>query len=393
MKIYDVIVVGLGAAGLFAMANLDAKLNVLGIERNRKAGLKLAITGGGRCNLTNDDNLKKLVAAYTDPSFVRPIIYGFNNCKTVQYFEQSGLPLIVQNGRFYPKSQIAQDVVAHFLKQIEKRGHHLQLNETVVDIITTEPTIKLSTNVGSYHCKHLIVATGGATYPQTGSDGKLLQNCFDISAFQAALSPLYIAETLFKGVKGVSLAVAIKYGQRHFSGDLLFGGDLLTGPVIYDLSNYIAAGEQFLVDFAPQISRQAMRQEIKKMAVESPKKSLKNALLTVLNLPQSVVKVLIAERALQDVQLANLKAKDLTALIDTCKALPLTAKAKLPLAKATVSKGGIKTGDIDNKTMCLKKDDRISIVGEAIELVGACGGYSLQFAFSSAYRAVQKLNR
>ncbi len=391
-KIYDVIVVGLGAAGLFAMANLNSDLEVLGIERNRAVGVKLAITGGGRCNLTNDDDLKKLVASYTDPAFARPIIYGFNNQKAVEYFKSGGLPLLNENGRFYPKSQRSKDVINFFLEQINKKGHRFVLNEEIIDIRTSHKAITLTAKNKTYHCQNLIIATGGATYPNTGSDGKLLKKCFDISPFEAALSPLYVEQSTLNAISGVSLAVIISYHKRHFSGNLLLAGNMLSGPVIYDLSNYIALGEVFQVDFAPQLTRQAIAENIRKIGRQSPKKLVKTAVLEVINLPQSFVKALIDALQLQTVTLASLKTKDLTALIELIKTMPLTVQAKAPLVKATVSKGGIKTADIDNKTMMLKRDSRIFVVGEAIELVGACGGYSLQFAFSSAYRAVQYLN-
>ncbi len=392
MKTYDVIVIGLGAAGLFAIANLNRDLAVLGLERNSAAGLKLAISGGGRCNLSNDDDVKALVAAYTDPSFVRPIIYGFNNAKTVQYFEQNGLPLINENGRYYPQTQRAKDVIAFLLRQIDQRGHRLQFNQTVVAIDGTGRQLKLTTDSHTYYCKNLIVATGGATYPQTGSDGELLKNCFDISPFEAALCPIYPEVDWLKDVGGISLTVGIAYGKRNFQGDLLFTGESLTGPLIYNLSNYIEVGESFKIDFVVPLTRSALTETMRQIAQKSPKKMVKSAVIEAAKLPQRLVDVIVERLDLAAVKLADLKRQDLNKLIDLLKGMPLTVAAKAPLAKAIVSKGGIRTADIDNKTMQLKSDGRILVVGEAIELVGACGGYSLQFAFSSAYRAARHLN-
>ncbi len=391
-KTYDVIVLGLGAAGLFAMANLDSKLNVLGIERNNKVGIKLSITGNGRCNLTNQDDVKTLVASYTDSAFVRPIIYGFNNQKTVEYFKANGLAVVAENGRIYPQSQRAKDVVAFFVKKIAEKGHNYRLDETIIDINCTGKTIQLIAQNNSYHCKHLIIATGGATYPQTGSDGALVKKCFDISQYEAALSPIYIKETTFHNLSGVSLDAAIKYGKLKFTGSLLFAGGMLTGAPIMDLSNYIKLNDSFIIDFVPQLSHDAIKENIKRQTKQNPKKLIKTILIAVLPLPESFIKALVKQLNLEATTMANLSTKQLNQLIENLKNMTLTAKDKAPLKKAIVSKGGIKTKNIDNKTMCLKEDMRISVIGEAIELVGACGGYSLQFAFSSAYRAVQHLN-
>ncbi len=385
---YDLIVVGLGASGLFALANADKKLNVLGIEKNKIAGRKLNITGGGRCNITKVGDIKDFVNSYTDPSFVRPIIHAFNNEKLIEYFESRGLNTMVDGERVIPKSENAKDVTQFFLKEIEKRGHKLHFEEEIIDIKADDESIKVISKASEYECKKLIFACGGATYVETGSDGKLMKKIFDISPLEPALSPMYIEESSFDSLKGVTTNVKLNYGKMSFKGNILFTGSYLSGPVIMDISNYIQLGEKFTLDFIPKKTIDELKLEIKEKAKTDAKKLLKTVLLEISDMPESLLKLIINEVNLENVKLADLKSKDLNLLIEKLKKYTLTLKEKFPLEKAIVSKGGVKVEDIDNKTMALKKDNRIMVVGEAIELVGNCGGYNLQFAFSSAHRAI-----
>ncbi len=388
---YDLIVVGLGASGLFALANTDKKLNALGIEQNKIAGRKLNITGGGRCNLTKKQDIKDFVNAYTDPSFVRPIIHGFNNEKLIEYFESRGLNTIVDGNKVIPKSQNAKDVTQFFLSEIERRGHRMHFDEEIIDIKAEEECIKVMSKASTYECKNLIFACGGASYVETGSNGRLMKKLFDISPLEPGISPLYVEEKVFDELKGVSHDVTVKYGKKVFSGSLLFTGSYLSGPVILDLSNYIEVGESFQVDFLPEISISDLENMIRERVQKDSKKQLKTALVDLLTMPESIVRRIIDDLNLTEVRLADLKNRDLNQVLQSMKSFTFTVKGKYPLEKAIVSKGGVKAEDIDKKTMSLKSDKRIKVVGEALEPVGNCGGYNLQFAFSSAYRAVNNL--
>ncbi len=384
-ELYDVIVVGLGAAGLFALANIDKNKNALGIEAKHKVGLKLGITGGGRCNITNVKNLKNYADNYTHPSFVRPIINAFNPDKTMEYFESRGFNLIKEGYRVLPKTENAKDVIRFFLNQIENKGHKIHLEEEIIDFKAEDDYVVVNSKVSSYKCKKLIISTGGATYNNTGSNGKLVKDCFDISPYKPALSSMHINENYFESLHGVSLNVKIKYNKKVFEDNLLFAKTMLTGYSVMNLSNYIELGESFIIDFAPQIDREEFKTKIKDAVKTAPKKLFKTVCLDVLSLPESFVRVLIDMLELDTVKLADLKSKDLNKFVELLKNMELSVKSKLPLEKAICSLGGVKISDIDNKTMALKSDNRICVIGEALEPVGACGGYNLQFAWSSAF--------
>lgn len=387
--LYDVIVLGMGASGLFALANIARSFNALGIESNRKAGVKLAITGGGRCNLTNTDEIKKLTASYTHPSFARPILHAFNNFKTMEYFESRGLHLKDEGGRIYPKSETAKDVTEFFLQLIEKKGHKIYYEEEILTLEFESDRVILRSGKNSYECKKLILACGGASYPQTGSTGKLLSRCFDIQPFEAGLSSMEIEENCYRSLQGISLDVSLKYKKKFFRGNLLFAGARLTGPVIMDLSNEIVIGEEFIVDFLPERSREELKGVLERELAAHPKRFLRSIVAELCQLPLSFLNTVLSASSLSEKRAAELQSKELNLLISELKEKSVSVRSKLPLEQAIVSKGGIKCSEIDNKTMCLKDEPKIAVIGEAIELVGACGGYNLQFAFSSAHRAVK----
>ncbi len=392
-EIYDIVVVGMGASGLFAMANLESKLNVLGLDSQKKAGQKLKLTGGGRCNLTNTENVKHLVKQYTDSSFVRPIIYGFNNEKTIEYFEKIGLKIKEEQGKIYPLSNNAEDVTKILLAEIEKKKHKIKYNEKVCDIKFCDDCIEVLGQNNVFKSRSVIIATGGASYLKTGSTGELLRKVFGCKEFESGLSQIYIKENVFRNVACVNVKVKLKYKKQNFDGEMLVVGNMLTGPEIMNLSNYIDKGESFFIDFIPYITAEELKNQIVEKGSDNPKKLLKTILSELLDLPESILRSLLEELKIEKIKMAELKGKDLNKFINSCKFKEFRVEGKCPLDKATVSLGGISLTDVDNGKMCWKKDERVYVIGEALDVVGNCGGYNLQFAFSSAYRVAKYLNK
>ncbi len=396
---YDVIVIGLGASGLFALANIDKNIKVLGIDSNKIAGKKLRITGGGRCNLTQTKDVKSLVSSYTHPSFVRPILYGFNNQQLMEYFSSRGFELILEGQRVYPKTQRADSVADFLLNQVFKKGHELRFDEKVLSLDFGENqnknhNIVVKTSKNEYITKSIIIATGGASYSKTGSDGLLISKYFTIRDFEPALCHMYLKQKYFNQLQGISTRVKIKYADKIFEDEILFAGKFCTGPVIYDLSNYIKYNDDFTIDFMIDISEGELINEIRQVIKAQPKMLVRNAFIDKFNylLPERLIRAIFEMLNLDRCICAEFKKSDFNALIKGCKSCKLSIDKKAPIENATVTIGGIKVDDISNKTMCLKNDDRIMVIGEAIELVGNCGGYNLQFAFSSAVRVAKYIN-
>ncbi len=403
-NIYDVIIIGMGASGLFAMANISPHINALGIEKNNIAGKKLRITGGGRCNLTRKGSIKEFPNMFTYPSFVRPILNGFNNKQVMDYFISGGLMLSSEGGKVFPKSKNANDVAEFLLTKIKNIGHSIIFGEEVIDVQFTNDVDRLCVKTinNRYFCKKIVIASGGASFSYTGSDGRLISKIFDIKPFSSGLCPLYIEKNVFSDLHGVSVTVQLKYRKHIVSGGLLFAKGYITGPAVLDISNWVEANDEFRVDFLPNISAEELRQRLTYAIKKSPKKLVKNIVLqdicsdnesiSTVRLPESVVKAAFQGIGLSDCIAAELKKADLYSVIHVLKEYKMKIKYKFILDKAMATKGGVKIEDINNKNMSYKADDRVHIIGEAIEVIGISGGYNLQFAFSSAMRAVKDIN-
>ncbi len=392
-KIYDVVVIGMGASGLFALANIDSDIKAIGLEAGPSAGRKLLLTGGGRCNLTNKDKPKDFVDAFDKASFVRPIIYSFNNKKLIEWFEKRGFALSEEEGKIYPKSKKSESVLNCLLSEIKGKKHDIIYSERVLGISNYgEDLIKIKGSKSEYLTQKVIIAVGGATYPFTGSDGQFLKSNFDIVPFSPAMCPIYISKNPFSELRGVSVkGVSLKYGKSKFYGDILFAGKFLSGPVIMDLSNHISLGEKFTIDFLPEFSREEIKKIFIAALLNHPKKFAKGVLEGSINLPSSLCETLCNLVFDSDTRSANLETKDINRLVENIKTYTCEVSGKGALKNAIVSKGGIAIETIDNLTMSLKIDPRVAVIGEALDVVGHCGGYNLQFAFSSAMRSVSFL--
>ncbi len=389
---FDVIVVGIGAAGLFSLSVLDRSLNVLAIEKNEVAGRKLKITGGGRCNLTKDYDIKTFPNFYTHPSFVRPVLHGYSNKKLMDYFVSGGLALTIEDSKVFPKTEKAQSVIDFFLGKIEHNGHKMNFSETVVDIEDYGDKIVVVTDKGRHTTRNLIIASGGKAYKPVGSNTEIIEKLFDTSAFESGLSPIYIDSQAFRDLSGVSMKVKLSFAGKTIEGPMLFAGRYLSGPAIFDASNYLTSGEVFTVDFLPEFNESLLRATIVEKLKEQPKKLVKSIIQMSFDLSESFVNAVFSDLKMVDIKAADLKKSDLTKLVQYLKARELTVSSKFALDKAYGTVGGVNVDCIDNKTMALKENDRIYIVGEALEPLGQSGGFNLQFAFSSAMCSVNNIH-
>lgn len=396
LKNYDIIVIGMGAAGLFALANLPKSINAIGLESQKSSGKKLLITGNGRCNLTNEDEVKTLVGHYNNSSFVRPIIYGFNNTATRQWFEDRGLNTISISGRIFPKSLSSQSVLDCLNMEI---SHPILNNKRVIRINTTPSSIEVYSSDGDkFSARQIIIAVGGASYPHTGSDGDLMRILsrgdlpIKIKPFESGLCSIYPSKFQFGDLAGIAVPVclssaSLKKANKIIKRQLLFAHNHLSGPAIMDLSNYIKEGEIFKIDFLPDINKTDFEKKLNNMLKDNPKKQIKNILSDYLDLPQALVDLLTGGFAKQ--KSADLTRAGRAEISNNFKEMSLCVAKKTPLQGSVISQGGVDVDQINSSDMSLKKDGRVKIIGEALDISGHCGGYNLQFAFSSAYRAVR----
>lgn len=405
--IYDVIVIGAGASGLFALANLDSNLKVLCLEKNSEPGKKLLLTGGGKCNLTSNEDIKSMLRCYEPMSFVRKSLYGFHNKNLVEWFERAGLRCHRIGRKIFPETDNAKSVLDILIRQVELKNHEIRYCHDVVKYDSSfEDVIKLKVRkidsngnalgMEEFRCRNLIVAVGGRAFSKTGSDGQFLNNNFVINDFEPSLVPIYIEEKYFETLSGVSIrdVKLTSFDKKVLEGDLLFAGRYLSGPVILNFSTKIRGKEfsdkKFYIDFLPQLHREQLFQLLYEKL--QTKMLFRSLLAEKIDLPNRFLEVVLHKNRIRDKKASELSKKSIHVLVEDLKAMQLHISKKADFNIAMSSIGGIDTEFVNSNDMSLKSDQRIKILGEALDLAIFTGGYHLQFAFSSAFLAANSIN-
>jgi hypothetical protein len=403
--IYDVIIVGGGPAGLFAAANLNKKYKAVLIEGNKRIGVKLLMTGAGQCNITNAENIKKFPVKYNNPSFVRKILYEFNNLMLMEYFNNNGLDLIVrEDKKVFPADFNASSVVDFFIEEIKKRNHEILLNEKVVEINYSESNriFNVKTKNNKYSTRKLILAGGGKSHPASGSDGSLLEIAenmgVNVNKQRPALTSVQVENYMFKDLSGIALKnvkIIISSTDKKKmkkSGDILFTHKDISGPVILNNSRYMERGDEIIVDFLSGESIEILEEEIRQAVSKTPKKVVKTVLEEKINLPKRMVEKLIKISEINNMKkISEISKKEIRRFVLNCKEYRFKVKSFGGFESAMVTSGGIDIDEIDPKDMSWTKNKSLYFIGELIDVDGETGGYNLQFAFSTAKKTIVSL--
>lgn len=403
-----VIVIGGGPAGM--MAALQAAKNgnkVILIEKNKNLGKKLLITGKGRCNLTNYSDLKQHIKNIVDNSeFMYSSLAEFDAYRLYYFFEGLGLPLKIERGdRVFPKSNRSQDVLKVLQKELFKYNVEI-VQDQVAKILLEEDQIrgiKLKYQ-GQLEADKIILAAGGSSYPQTGSDGsgfKLAKNTgHKIIDPEPGLCGLKTKENWIYEAQGLKLKYVelnlLKNGKEVYSefGDLEIRKNYLDGPIIISASMYIDQDPedyQVEIDLKPALGYQTLDQRILRDFEKFSNKFFGNSLGDLL--PQKLIPVILKLSSIDYKKTVNqITAEEREELIHLLKNLKLNIKAKKGFERAIVTRGGVSTEEIDPKTMESRLIKDLYFAGEIIDLAAMTGGYNLQIAFSTAYKAGNNLN-
>lgn len=408
----DLIVVGAGAAGI--MAALSAAQNgvsVLLIERNKSIGRKLLITGAGRCNLTNRSETNEIISNVPgNGRFLNSVLRRFGAEDLMRLVEDDlGVPLKVERGRrVFPVSDLASDIVVAFEEGLKRAGVRV-ITETRVDgfLFDDRGEIVGVTAAGNrkFEATKVIVATGGASYPGTGSTGDgyrlAVAAGHTVQAIFPSLAPLETVATWPKRVEGLTLTniAAASYHrgvklEREF-GDLLFTGFGISGPVVLSLSRKIAplvAKEPGSVivelDLKPALTEEELDRRIQRDFQKYLRKVFKNALDDLL--PKSMIPVMIELSGIDPLKpVHQITREERLALVKQFKHQQLTVSRVRPLSEAIVTAGGVTTKEINPRTMESKIRTGLYFVGEVVDVDAYTGGYNLQIAFSMGYAAAR----
>ncbi len=405
----NIIVIGGGPAGMMAAisaATAGAKVSLW--ERNQVLGKKLAITGKGRCNITNQCSIEELIANLPgNGQFLYGAFNRFNSDDICNFFSDYGLNLKTERGRrVFPASDKAQDVVALLAKVLAEQKVDIHYQRRAQKLLWQEGKIcgAVDDKGQQQLADAIILATGGKSYPLTGSDGdgyRLAQAVgHHITDLRAALAPLNTRESWPAEISGLSLKnVNLKavwqdkiIGEEF--GEMLFTHFGVSGPIVLSLSRAISAlpeqgqGCQLLINLKPALSEEQLDLRLQRDLNKEIRKQVGNALADLL--PQALWPICWQQAQVNPQKKANqISRNERKQIIHTLQNLKLTVAGPRPLKEAIVTAGGVDVKEIIPKTMASKKISGLYICGELLDIDGFTGGYNLQAAWSSGYIAGQ----
>lgn len=399
MKV-DGIVIGGGPAGMFAaITAAEQGKKVLLLEKNHRLGKKLLITGKGRCNVTNHCSGQEVLQnTPRNGRFLFSAMAAFPPEKTYAFFESHGCPLKVERGnRVFPVSDRSQSVLDCLQDEL-RRLHVTVREERVTEILTAEGRVTgVRTDRGSHEAGWVILATGGVSYPATGStgDGYRMAEALGhtIVPQEGSLVPLE-AEEDCKQMQGLSLRnVGVKLlsakGKVLYQdfGELLFTHFGVSGPTVLSASCHMKGeGCRLLLDLKPALDEAKLDARILRDLEMYQNRAMENALTDLL--PRSMIPVVLRRLEIApDMQANSLTKQKRRALVELLKAFPVEILGKRPVSEAIITSGGVKVSEINPKTMESKLVPGLYFAGEIIDCDAYTGGFNLQIAWATAYAA------
>lgn len=409
-----VIVIGAGPAGMMAAGMAAAAgARVTLTEKKPRVGSKLRITGKGRCNITaavDQDSLIKGIPG--NGKFLYSALHEFSNIDLIRFFNERGLETKVERGnRVFPSSDQAQDVVDVLYNFVEQAGAEIKTSLTINSLVVEGGRI---TGVDSSHgflaADAVIIATGGLSYPGTGSTGdgyRLAQECgHTLVEPRPGLVPLVTEESWVKDLQGLSLknvaATAFTAAGKKINqdfGELLFTHFGVSGPIILSMSRDIGVyiyrqGQKVIlkIDLKPALNEEKLDERLLRDLDKYSRKQFKNSMHDLL--PQKMIPVFIALSGIDpDKPCHQISRGERHELIKLFKNFTLTVTGTRPIAEAIVTAGGINVKEVDPRTMESKRVKGLYFAGEVLDVDGYTGGYNLQAAFSTGYAAGQNAAR
>lgn len=399
-----VIVCGGGAAGMIA-AGTAAKTadNVILIEKNDVLGKKLRITGKGRCNITNACDIEDMINMYpVNGKFLYSALYTFTNDNIVELLESYGVKTKVERGgRVFPVSDDARDVVSAMRKYALQPNVKL-IKDEVKSLVIEDGKIKgVKTSGGIYKADSVIMCNGGASYPQTGSDGsgyRMAEKAgHTVISPTPSLVPLcteekWCADIMGLSLKNVEVTAFNSKNKKLYTGfgEMLFTHFGVSGPLILSLSAHIkkevANGVTIKIDLKPALSYEQLDSRVLRDFEGQKNKHIINALDALL--PKKLIPVIIEISGIEPHKaVCEITREERKRLLDILKGLKLNITGFRPIREAIITSGGIKTSEINSSTMESKLVSGLYFAGEIIDVDGYTGGYNLQVAWSTGYLA------
>lgn len=405
---YDAIILGAGAAGLMAAVHAAERgRRVLLLEKGKKPGVKILMSGGTRCNITHDCDNRGIVEAFgPNGKFLHSALANFGVRETIAFFEAEGVATKVEEtGKIFPVSDRALDVLNALLRRLGRTAAQLALTEPARDVVPLDEGFRVVTDKRSPKARHVVVTTGGLSFPGCGTtgDGYGFATKFGhtIVPTRPALVPVTVQPAWIKELQGVTLpdlGLRVLEENKVLSarrGSTLFAHFGLTGPAPLDVSRAISGHATptkltLEIDLLPTTPEQAFDEFLRTETVANGKQLLSVVMSD--RLPRRVCDQLILQCGLPlDRRAAALSKVDRQKLVAAAKRLRLPVKGTLGYEKAEVTAGGVALDEVDSRTMQSKRRPGLFLAGEVLDLDGWIGGYNFQSAWSSGWLAGQNV--
>ena len=401
--IYDTIIIGAGASGLYCAAHLRTG-RVLMIEKNKKVGLKILASGSGQCNLTHAGYINAFYTKYGDKKgFVKPALSEHDNQDVMQFFEREGLTLVTRDdGKVFPKSFKASDVVEVLRHACEKNRIEVLLNQTVLECERLEgenleePVFRVTTEERFFLCRNLVMATGGKSYKGLGTtgDGYRFAEALGhtIKPLKPGLTGIVTKSKALVDLQGLSLEeVQISHPKlKKVSGPMVITHFGLSGPVIINNSRDFDRGDQITINFLT-----VDKNVFETLFLDTVKQHGEKPLAYFMNqvkCPDALKQRLLEACELKgDMKLAEIGKVKRKALIQMLTEYPIEVESLVGFNQAMVTVGGVSCDQVDPKTLASKLVKGLYLLGEVVDVDGDTGGYNLQWAFSSGFAAAKDI--
>ncbi len=401
-----VVVIGAGPGGIMAAGKASSRgRDVILFEKNDRIGKKILISGKGRCNITNDTDIEGLIENTPgNGNFLYSAFYTFSNRDLIEFFEKLGLKTKVERGgRVFPVSDSAKDVNNVLLKYLKMNNVDLKLNSAVKEIKTKDNAVEavVLRDGATVYCDSVVLATGGASYPGTGStgDGYSMAKALGhtIVDLRPSLVPLITEEPWVKDLQGltlknVSIQIINNKGKKIYSdfGEMLFTHFGVSGPVILSASrhilNYNYKDVKLVIDLKPALSEEKLDERIIRDFEKYSRKQFKNSLDDLL--PKKMIPVIVSLSGIEPDKFVNqIKKEERRNLVKLLKNLTVNIIGSRPIQEAIVTAGGVSTDEINPSTMESKIVKGLFFAGEVIDVDAYTGGFNLTIAFSTGYLA------
>ncbi|MBQ4798480.1 NAD(P)/FAD-dependent oxidoreductase [Pseudoalteromonas sp. MMG006] len=392
MNQVDVIVIGAGAAGLMCAAQAGYRgRSVTVLDMGKKPGRKILISGGGRCNFTNE-NASPENYLCGNSHFVKSCLSRYTQHDFIELVDRHGLAYHHKTlGQLFCDNS-AQDIVDILLTECEWAGVNIKLRSEVLSVTKTDSGYSVTTEQETLTCESLVIASGGLTMPKLGASpiGYKIADQFGLKVLptMAALVPFTLHQydkERFEGLSGISISCEVSSEDGTiFKENILFTHRGLSGPAILQISSFWRAGQAVTINLLPELD---LKQQLADWRETQPQKSLKNSLATIL--PKRFIEILHDSKAIPDCNINQLTHTQIDELVNYIHAWQIKPNGTEGYRTAEVTLGGVDTDELSSKTFEAKKAKGLYFIGEVTDVTGWLGGYNFQYAWSCGFAAGQ----